>query len=132
MLKNLPFKLLEGRFDDLYNMQFGVVVKAVDLTLSIGSFYLNCLIYTVQLGNVDLLVDRGISSKHFPVHHALPVPRNADHFLIWVVISLDSQLRRISWGHPLLSLLHIDVQAPFLILLDDSVQKALFMTLFSE
>ena len=129
MLKNLPFELLEGRFDDLCNMQSDVVVKEDDLTLSIEYFYSNCLIYMVQMGNVELLVHRGFSFKHFPVHHAFPVPPNSDHFLFWVEILFDSRLRRFSWGHSLFSLLHIDVEAPFLILRDDSVQKkALFMT----
>ena len=115
MLKHLPFELLEGCFDVLYNMQSGVVLKEDDMTLSIRLFYSNCLIYTVQLGNVELLVDRGILFKHFPVHHALLVPLNTDHFLFWVEILFDSGLRHVSWGHPLLTLLHIDVQTPFLI-----------------
>ena len=128
MLKSFPFEFLEGRLDDLCNMQSGVVVKEDDLSLSIRSFYLNCFIYTVQLGKVELLLDRDVSFKYFPVHHALSVPPNADHFLFWVEILLDSRLRRVSWGHPLLFLLHIDVQVPFLNLRDDSVQKELFMT----
>ena len=81
MLENLSFELLEDRFDDLYNMRSGVDVKEDHLTLLIGSFYSDCLIYTVQLGNVELLVDRGISFRHFPVHHALPVSPNIDNFL---------------------------------------------------
>ena len=121
MLKNLPFELLEVRFQDLRNMWSGI-------TLSIGSFYSNCLIYTVQLSNVELLVDRGVSFKHFPEHHVLPVSSNADRFLFWMEILLDSGLRRVSWGHPLLSVLYIGIQAPYLISRDDSVEKALFMT----
>ena len=107
MLKDLSFELLECGFDDLYNMRPGIVVKKYGLALSMGSFQLNSLIHAMQLGYVELLVDHGIPFEHFPVHHALPVPSNADHGLSWMKVRLNFRLWRISRSHPFLSLLHI-------------------------
>ena len=128
MLKDFPFELLECSFDDLCNMKPGVVVKKYGLALLMGSFQSNSLIHAMQLGYVELLVDRGIPFEHFPVHHALPVPPNTDHGLPWIEVRLNSRLWCISRSHPFLSLLHIYIYAPFVISHDNSIQKALFVT----
>ena len=127
MLKDLPFKLLECSFDDLCNMRPGVVMKKYGLALSMGSLQSNSLIYAMYLGYVELLVDCGIPFKHFPVHHALPVLPNVDHGLPWMEVRCNSWFWHISTSYPFLSLLHIYIQAPFLICAD-LVQKALFVT----
>ena len=74
MLKNFPFELLEGGFDDLSNMWPGVVMEQDDLALSIRSFQSKSLIHAAQLQDVEVLVDRDVSFEHFPVHHVFPVP----------------------------------------------------------
>ena len=86
ILKDFPFKLLECSFDDLCNMRPGVVMKKYGLALSMGSFQSNSLFHTMWLGYLELLVDHSNPFNHFTVHHALPVPPNADHCLPWMEV----------------------------------------------
>ena len=99
MLKDLPFEFLKCGFHDLCCMGPSVVVKDNGLPFSIRSLQLICLIYAVQLGNVEFLVNRTVLLEHLPEHQTLPFPSNADHGLLWVEFLLDSRLRRISWSH---------------------------------
>ena len=52
VLKNFPFELLEGGFDDLSNMRPDVVIEQDDLALSIRSFQSKSLIHAAQLQDV--------------------------------------------------------------------------------
>lgn len=58
MLKSLSIVLLEGSFDDICNTRSGVFMEQDDLALSIGSFLQNSLIHIVQLGYIEITVDR--------------------------------------------------------------------------
>ena len=85
------------------------------------------ILESFHLLNIEFRVDRLVSFKQFVMYNPFAVPPYTQTCFKRMKI-FHARCRLLTGAKPLLALLHVDVQVPFLVASNDSVKKYLLVS----
>ena len=129
MWQHFPAKRLNGFLGHIGDVRAGVVVLQKNGMSPIRSFLLDSVVESLHLLDVKFRIHCLVPIKQFVVDHAFPVPPYAQHRFARVKILFCSRCRPFVGAKPFFALLHIDVQAPFFVAGNNSVEESLLVSM---